>query len=384
MAATSPLEKLTKHSQSIWLDYISRELVTTGELERLVAEKFVTGLTSNPTIFDKAIAHGTDYDHQLHELIAAGITDPEQIFLELAASDIQRAADTLRPAFDRTAGADGYVSFEVSPLLADDTDATIKAARKLWKRIDRPNLMIKVPATPAGIPAIEELISSALNINVTLIFALSAYEAVAMAYIKGLERRVTRGEKPDNHSVASFFVSRVDTKVDKMLEEKLASNRGDPEIESLRGKAAIANAVLAYEKFEEVFSGARFRALEELGAHPQRPLWASTSAKNPAYRDVIYAEALIGPNTIDTMPPATLEAFEDHGQVPTLDTVNADYPGAHRVIERLRAVGIDIEQVGQELLREGVKSFADSYNSLINTIAEKVERMRSALTATSA
>jgi transaldolase len=286
--------------------------------------------------------------------------------------------------FERTTGADGYVSFEVSPLLADETDATIKAAQQLWKRIERPNLMIKVPATPAGIPAIEELIASALNINVTLIFALSAYEAVAMAYIKGLERRVARGERPDNHSVASFFVSRVDTKVDKLLEEKLLSNPGDAELEALRGKAAIANAVLAYEKFEEIFTGARFRALEKLGAHPQRPLWASTSAKNPAYRDVIYAEALIGPNTIDTMPPATLDAFEDHGQVPTLDTVNANYPGDHRVIERLRAVGIDIEQVGEELLREGVKSFADSYNSLINTIAEKVERMRSALTATSA
>lgn len=384
MAATSPLERLTKHGQSIWLDYISRELVTTGELERLVTQKYVTGLTSNPTIFDKAIAHGTDYDQQLRELIASGKADAEAIFVELAASDIQRAADILRPVFDRTAGADGYVSFEVSPLLADDTDATIKAAKLLWERIARPNLMIKVPATPAGIPAIEELISSALNINVTLIFALSAYESVAMAYIKGLERRVAHGGKPDNHSVASFFVSRVDTKVDKILEGKLASKPGDAELEALRGKAAIANAVLAYEKFDEMFSGARFQALRELGAHPQRTLWASTSAKNPAYRDVIYAEALIGPDTVDTMPPATLEAFEDHGQVPTLDTVNADYAGAHTVIERLRAVGIEIEQVGQELLDEGVKSFADSYNSLISTIAEKVERMRSAVTATRA
>ncbi|HEY6378020.1 MAG TPA: transaldolase [Candidatus Dormibacteraeota bacterium] len=380
MSPTNPLEKLTRHGQSVWLDYISRELVSSGELERLIVDRYVTGLTSNPTIFEKAIGHGTDYDAHLAELLAAGTTDPERLYVELAAADIQRAADILRPVHDRTGGADGYVSFEVAPALADDTARSVRAARQLWQRVDRPNLMIKVPATPAGIPAIEELIALGLNINVTLIFALSAYEAVAMAYIKGLEQRVGRGERPTNHSVASFFVSRVDTAVDKLLEEKLAANPDDAELSSLRGQAAIANAVLAYEKFAEIFSGARFRALREAGAHPQRPLWASTSAKNPAYRDVVYAEALIGPDTVDTMPPATLDAFADHGQVPTRDTVSSDYAGAHRVMERLGVAGIDMDEVTEDLLRAGVRSFADSYDSLIRTIAAKAERMRVALT----
>lgn len=374
--AANPLDQLVAHGQSVWLDYISRELVTTDELSRLIKDKCVTGMTSNPTIFEKAIGHGSDYDEQLRSLVDAGVHDPEKLFVELAAQDIQQAADGLRPVHERTGGADGFVSLEVNPNLADDTAATVAAAHRLWERVNRPNLMIKVPATPAGIPAITELIAAGLNINVTLIFALSAYESVAMAYIHGLERRAARNETPSNHSVASFFVSRVDTAADKLIDVKLAAQPGDAELQSLLGTAAIANAVLAYEKFEEIFGGERFAALRAQGAYPQRPLWASTSAKNPRYRDVVYAEALIGPDTVDTMPPATIEAFADHGRVPERDTVSSDYPGAHRVMARLRAAGIDMDEVTEELLRAGVASFADSYNSMLATIGEKAGRMR--------
>ncbi len=374
--ARTPLQQLQERGQSVWLDFISRDLVTTDQLRGLIDDCAVTGMTSNPTIFQKAIAEGDQYDDQLRELVASGVTSPDDLFVALAVSDIRHAADTLRPIHDRTGGRDGFVSLEVAPDLADDTAGTIAAAHDLWSRVDRPNLMIKVPATPAGIPAIEQLIADGLNINVTLIFALSAYEQVAEAYIRGLEHRAAEGLAVDNRSVASFFVSRVDTAVDKRLEATLKERPDDAEVRSLLGTAAIANAKLAYESFERVFRGDRFAGVLGRGAAVQRPLWASTSAKNPAYRDVIYAEELVGPDTVDTMPLQTIEAFGDHGDVRG-DTVREDYAGAHRVIERLRAAGVEIDEVTQELLEAGVTSFADSYNELIREIAAKVDALHS-------
>jgi transaldolase len=375
MAARNPLQKLGERGQSVWLDYISRELVTGPELERLIAEDNVTGMTSNPTIFEKAIAEGTHYDAQIHKLLDHAIDDPNEIFLRLAIDDIRRAADTLRPIFDRTGGADGFVSLELPPPLSHDTGRSIETAKEYKRRVDRPNLLVKVPATPEGIPAIEELIATGVNVNVTLIFALSAYEKVIGAYLAGLERRSESGQALDVHSVASFFVSRVDTAVDKLLDERLKADPGNAKLQSLLGKAAIANARLAYETFEHYFRGEDFSRLQTGGAHLQRPLWASTSAKNPNYRDVIYAEALIGPDTIDTMPPQTIEAFRDHGVVEA-DTVRDDWQGARRVVADLEAVGISMERVTQDLLDAGVKSFADSYDQLIRRIAEKVQRLR--------
>src|ERR1700722_7905001 len=366
------LQQLSARGQSVWLDFISRELVTTDQLEHRVAEENVTGLTSNPSIFQKAIAEGSLYDDQIRELMATGIDDPQDVFTELAISDIQHAADILRPVHDRTSGADGYVSLEVPPALSHDTDGTIATARTLWERVDRPNLMIKIPATLEGMPAIHRTLADGRNVNITLIFALAMHNRVIEQYITALEDRHRNGESLDVHSVASFFVSRVDTLVDKLLEQKLAADPGNAVIEGLLGKAAIANAVLAYELFEQRFGSDRFAPLRAAGAHVQRPLWASTSAKNPNYKDVVYAEALIGPDTVDTMPPATIEAFLDHGIVAG-DTVKSDYAGAHRVMEQLAEVGIDMDAVTQQLLDDGVKQFADAYNGLIRGIAEKID-----------
>ena len=329
-------------------------------------------MTSNPTIFQKAIAEGSLYDDQIRELIGAGIDDPNDVFTELAITDIQHAADILRPVHERTSGADGFVSLEVAPSLADDTDATVAMARTLWERVDRPNLMIKIPATPAGIPAILRTLSDGRNVNITLIFALAMHDRVIEQYQAALEARLDAGQPLDIHSVASFFVSRVDTLVDKLLEAKLAADPGNALLEGLLGKAAIANAVLAYELFEKRFNDDRFNRLRAAGAHVQRPLWASTSAKNPNYRDVVYAEALIGPDTVDTMPPGTIDAFRDHGVVAG-DTVSSDYAGAHAVMAQLAQAGIDMDAVTQELLDAGVKQFADLYNSLIRGIAQKIE-----------
>jgi len=372
----NPLQQLGEHGQSVWLDFISRELVTTGELERRITENNVTGLTSNPTIFQKAIAEGSLYDDQIRELVSSGIDDPQDVFTELAITDIQDAADLLRPVHERTSGADGFVSLEVPPSLAHATDATIATARTLWERVDRPNLMIKIPATLEGMPAIHRTIADGRNVNVTLIFAIAMHDRVIEQYISALEARHNDGQSLDVHSVASFFVSRVDTLVDKLLQEKLAADPGNALIEGLLGKAAIANARLAYELFEKRFGDERFARLRAAGAHVQRPLWASTSAKNPNYRDVVYAEALIGSDTVDTMPPATIEAFVDHGVVAG-DTVKADYAGAHRVMEQLAEAGIDMDAVTQQLLDDGLKQFADSYNALIRGIAEKIDAMGS-------
>ena len=378
MASPNPLQQLAEHGQSVWLDYISRDLVTSDRLQRYIAEDNVTGMTSNPTIFEKAIGQGNDYDEQLRQLVQAGVTSPDELFLGIAISDIQRAADTLRQVYDRTGGRDGFVSLELAPALAHDTEGSVAAAQMLWERVERPNLMIKVPATDAGIPAVERIIAAGVNVNITLIFALTAYEQVAEAYIRGLETRAQRGEDVTGlGSVASFFVSRVDTAVDRIIDRMLRDDPGNKELESLHGTAAIANAVLAYEKFEQVFKGARFAALREAGAAVQRPLWASTSAKNPKYRDVVYAEALIGPDTVDTMPPQTVDAFKDHG-IATTDTVR-NYAWAHDVMRRLDAAGIDMDEVTADLLDEGLQAFADSYDSLIRTIAEKADVMRGGL-----
>ena len=374
MAALNPLQQLAEQGQSVWLDYISRDLLTSGELKRMIAEDNVTGMTSNPTIFQKAIAQGSDYDDQIRELLADGVDDPADIFMALAVTDIQHAADILRPVHERTEGADGYVSLEVPPEAAHNTERSAQLALEFAKRVDRPNLMVKIPGTPAGVPAIQRALTAGVNINVTLLFALDAYESVINAYLAALQARQATGEPLNVHSVASFFVSRVDTAVDKLIEEALAADPGNALLEDLLGKAAIANAVLAYEKFEHFFRGAGFSDLARAGAHVQRPLWASTSAKNPKYRDVIYAEALVGSDTVDTMPPATITAFRDHGSV-LGSTVNSDYAGAHRVLEQLAEAGIDMNKVTDDLLAEGVASFSASFDELIRGIAEKVDDM---------
>ncbi len=375
MPASNPLQRLAEHGQSVWLDYISRELVTGPELTRLIAEDNVTGLTSNPTIFEKAIADGTHYDEQIHKLLGQGVDEPTEVFLQLAIDDIRNACDTLRPVYDRTGGGDGFVSLELPPPLSHDTAGSVETAQQYWRRVNRPNLMVKVPATPEGVPAVAELIAAGVNVNVTLIFALSAYEDVIAAYLRGLQQRLDAGQSLDVHSVASFFVSRVDTAVDKLLDERLNAGGDGALLESLLGKAAIANARLAYAAFERHFRGDAFAHLRDAGAHLQRPLWASTSAKNPKYRDVLYAEALIGPDTVDTMPPSTVEAFRDHGEV-TGDTVRDDQDGARRVVDELGSVGISMDTVTEDLLLAGVRSFADSYDQLIARIAEKLTSLR--------
>ena len=360
------LRELHQYGQSVWYDNVSRELLRSGSLARLIADDGITGVTSNPAIFQKAMASGKLYDADITALAAAGKTVPE-IYETLAVADIGAGADLLRPIYDRTAGRDGYISLEVSPHLANDTEATIAEAKRLRAWVNRPNLMIKVPATPAGIPAIKALIGSGLNINVTLIFALKAYEAVANAYIEGLEMWAQAGGDLQRvASVASFFVSRVDTSVDMQL-------AGQPVEQELRGQAGIANARLAYARFQEIFAGPRWEALAARGARVQRPLWASTSTKDPSYADTMYADALIGPHTVDTMPPQTVDAFRDHGQASQSVTENVDE--ARRVMERLAQAGIDMDAVTQELLDAGVKAFASSFDKLLGGLATKVSSL---------
>ncbi len=367
--SSNPLVELHSLGQSVWLDQMRRSLLTTGELQRLIDEDGLRGLTSNPTIFEKAISGSQDYAEQLGQLAHAGSSVPH-IYEEIVVQDIGGAADTFRGVYDASDGGDGFASLEVSPLLANDTKATIEEAKRLFARLNRPNVMIKVPATPAGLPAIEELIASGLNINVTLIFAVEVYEKVADAYIKGLERRAAAGQPVDRiGSVASFFVSRIDSMVDKQLAElaeKATDEQQKQRINGLMGKAAIANAKLAYESFKRIFGGERFALLKAKGAKVQRPLWASTSTKNPAYRDVMYVETLIGADTVNTVPPQTLEAFRDHGMVaPTLE---AGLDEAQHIFEELKAVGVDMKAVTDKLTEQGVKSFSDSFQELIGVI----------------
>ncbi len=361
------LEQLTAAGQSVWYDNIRRSMFASGELRKLI-ENGLRGMTSNPTIFEHAIDTGTDYDEQLKSLVGKE-SDPQKLFEALAEKDICAALDEFRPLYDKTNGGDGFVSLEVSPLLANDTKGTVDAAKRLWKEVDRPNLMIKIPGTPEGGPAITEAIAAGINVNVTLLFSLASYEMAANAYIAGLEKRLAAGGKIDRiASVASFFLSRIDTKVDKELEATIAA--GQKNLEPLLGKAAIANARIAYETFEKLFSSERFKKLAAAGAKAQRPLWASTSTKNPKYYDLMYVETLVGPNTVNTIPPATFEALLDHGKV-TPNTVKSDYAGAHKIFDDLKAAGISLDKITAELTVEGVKSFDDSYNQLLEAIAEK-------------
>jgi transaldolase / glucose-6-phosphate isomerase len=358
----NPLLELKEHGQSIWLDYIRRNLITSGELKRLLEEDGLGGLTSNPTIFDKAIAGGSDYDEQLRQLLSSNANmSPMALFDAVEIADIQAAADVLRPVYDQTGAADGFVSIEVSPGLATDTTGSIAEARRLWKAVNRPNLMVKIPATPEGIPAILTCIAEGININITLMFSLAHYEAVANAYISGLERNSSPQRVA---SVASFFVSRVDTAVDKELERI-----GTPEALALRGTIAIANSKVVYQRFREIFSSERWKALAKRGARLQRVLWASTGTKNPAYSDVLYIESLVGPDTVNTMPPATLSAFRDHGTA--RETVTEGVDQAQAAIERLRKLGIDLNAITENLQEEGVKLFSESMDKLLNSLEQK-------------
>jgi len=371
----NPLVQLQLYGQSVWHDNISRNLLDSGKLQRLINEDGLRGLTSNPTIFEKAINGSSDYDASLKSLLAQG-REVKEIYEALAIEDIQRASDLFRPIFNEAAGQDGFVSLEVSPKLAQKTEETIQEARRLWKRVNRPNVMIKVPATPAGIPAIEQLLGEGININITMMFSMDHYIQVAQAYIRGLEILERSARLLTVSSVASFFVSRVDTLVDKLLEERLPKATSAPkrkEIESLLGKTAIANSRLVYQKFKEIFGGSRFLALKGKGARVQRPLWASTSTKNPNYRDVLYVEELIGPDTVDTMPPASIDAFRDHGRVrPSLEE---NLEESRQVFSKLAKLGINMDDVTNKLQNDGVKLFADSFDTLIDSITAKMSKV---------
>jgi transaldolase len=360
----SNLHKLGALGQSVWMDNLSRELLQTGELARKMRDDAIVGITSNPTIFQKAISEGDRYDAQLKEILESGETDPKEIFLQLSSHDIADACDLMRKVWDETDGGDGYVSWEVDPHLAYDLDGTIAEARRLHEWIERPNLYVKIPATEPGLGAIEEMIASARNINVTLIFSLERHREVMEAYIRGVERLVENGGDPTTvHSVASFFVSRVDTETDKRLEAI------GGEASRLAGRLGVANAKLAYQNYRDTFSGPRWEALAQKGATKQRCLWASTSTKNPAYRDVLYVEELIGPETVNTMPEETIRAFQDHGNVAL--TLTKDVDAAHRLFDDLRSVGIDYDDVTDTLEREGVQKFSDSFEELLEGIKAK-------------
>jgi transaldolase len=374
--AKNPLWELREYGQSIWFDTISRDLIQTGGLQRLIDEYAVVGVTSNPTIFEKALSTGSAYDADIRALSEAG-DSTERLFERLATDDIRDACDILQPIYEQTRHVDGRVSIEVSPGLAHETYATIEEARRLWQTVDRSNLMVKVPGTNEGIQAIEELTYEGLSINVTLLFAVSMYERVMEAYLRGLERRVAEGKPVDQiHSVASFFVSRVDTMVDKELEAKIAASNDPAEQDRLRGllgKAAVANAKMAYQAFKRVFAGPRWESLRASGANLQRPLWASTSTKNPAYPDTLYIAELVGPDTVNTVPENALLTFADHGEVRG-NTVEADLEEAENVIQRLAEAGIDLDDITERrLIEEGVQSFAKSFDTLLAELGRKRE-----------
>ena len=360
--AKSRLHDLTEHGQAVWFDTLSRDLVKTGELKRMMDEDAVTGVTSNPTIFQKALSSGDAYDEDLKRLLAQ-TDDPTEIFFSLALQDIRDACDVLKPAYDASNGVDGYVSMEVEPGIAYDTERSFEQARWIAAEVERPNLFVKIPATVAGLPAIEECTAKGTSINITLIFSLDRYEAVVEAYLRGLERLVAAGGDPSQvASVASFFVSRVDTEADKRLDAA-----GHPE---LKGKLAIANAKLAYQHYLAVFSSDRWRYLEGKGATKQRCLWASTSTKNPEYRDVMYVEELVGPETVNTMPLETIRAFQDHGEVRG-DTVFDGVDEARLLLKQLDDAGVDYDDVTDTLEAEGVQKFADSFDEIVESIRAK-------------
>ena len=364
--ATTPLEQLDEHGQSVWIDFLSREFVEGGDLQGLI-EQGVRGVTSNPTIFQSAIADGDSYDEQLREILKTE-TEPKEVFLQLAVRDIQGACDLLEQVHDEGDGKDGWVSLEVDPNLAHDTQGTIEEAKRLHELVGRKNLLVKIPATKEGLPAIEESIASGIPINVTLIFSLERHREVAEAYVRGLERLVEGGGDPGTvASVASFFVSRVDTEADKRLDEIGGHDE-------LKGKLAIANAKLAYQTYKEVFSGDRWEALADNGASVQRCLWASTSTKNPDYPDTIYVEELVGPETVNTMPRELIEAVLDHGDIRG-NTIEEDLDGARKVFEDLKAAGIDYDDVSETLEREGVEKFAKSFQELFSDVESKRDQL---------
>ena len=370
--SANPVKQLLAHGQSPWLDFIRRSFLAEGSLKKLVDEDGLGGVTSNPSIFEKAMGSGADYDTQFKELAAGGVHDANELYEDMAVDDIRHAADILRPVYDRTRGLDGFVSLEVSPYLALRTEETIAEARRLWKWVDRPNLMVKVPGTEQGAPSVRTLIEDGLNINVTLLFALSAYQAVAEAYLAGLEARLAKGLKLSGiSSVASFFVSRIDAQIDKTIDQRIKD--GDPESEALkklRGRVAIANAKQAYAWYQEMKQSDRWKKLEEAGANPQRLLWASTGTKDKAYSDVLYVEELIGRDTVNTMPPATMDAFRDHGVA--ADTLTQEsgrspaYPGGNRTLRPRSGIGVT-----KHLVEDGVKLFADAADNLLGAVAQK-------------
>jgi transaldolase len=371
VSTKNPLLELQKFGQSVWLDYIRRNLITAGDLKRLIDNDGLRGVTSNPSIFEKAIAGSNDYADFLGRLIAQGLSTGE-IYERIAVRDIQDAADTLLPVYKSSNRRDGYVSLEVSPTLARDTQGSIDEARRLWKAVGRPNIMIKIPGTPEGVPAVRQLISEGVNINITLLFAQEAYLAVAEAYADGLEAALKPGKDISGiASVASFFVSRIDTLVDSTIDGLLKSATGAQEqlLRSLHGQVAIANAKQAYRSYQEMTAGDSWKALAARGAQTQRLLWASTSTKNPKYRDVLYIEELIGPDTVNTIPPATMDAFREHGIVRR--TLDADVAAADKIMTDLEKAGISMKKITDQLLNDAIRLFADSFSQLLAAVEQK-------------
>jgi transaldolase / glucose-6-phosphate isomerase len=374
-ATKNPLRDLLNYGQSMWLDYIRRDLFTSGKLKQMIAEDGLRGMTSNPAIFEKAIGESSLYDDMLKSLSSRKDLDTTARFEQIAIRDIQDAADLLRPVYEGSKFRDGYVSLEVSPFLALKTQETIDEARRLWKAVQRENVMIKVPGTAQGLPAVQQLIGEGININITLLFAQDVYENVAEAYIAGLEDLASRGGNLKKMaSVASFFISRIDTLIDSMINDKLkAATDANQQalLRSLLGKVAIANGKLTYQRYQRIFSGPRWQALAAKGAQTQRVLWASTSTKNPDYRDVIYVEELIGADTVNTMPPATIDAFRDHGRL--RNSLTEDVTGAAKVMDDLARAGISIKEVTDKLTNDGVKLFADAFEKLLAAVAKNTQ-----------
>ena len=365
----NPLKGLLAYGQSPWLDYIRRNILLNGDLKKMIANDGLRGMTSNPAIFEKAIVGSDDYSDLLNSPEARQL-NAKGLYEKIAIRDVQAAADIFRGVYDESKGRDGFVSLEVSPTLANDTQATLDEARRLWKTVNRPNLMVKVPATPEGIPAIRQLLEEGININITLLFAQSAYEQVAEAYISALEARAAKSQDISGiASVASFFVSRIDTLIDKEIDDRLkveTDAKRKKLLAGIQGKVAIANARRTYHKYGELFGGARWKALAAKGAHVQRLLWASTSTKNPKYRDVLYVEELIGADTVDTIPPATFDAFRDHGKL--RNSLTEDLAGANKTFSDLDAAGVSMKQATDKLLADGVKLFADAFGQLIAAV----------------
>jgi transaldolase/glucose-6-phosphate isomerase len=376
---TNPLRDLEGAGQAAWLDYVHRRILEDGELQRLIDDDAVKGLTSNPSIFEKAIGEGDAYDDKIRALAKPG-ESAEALYERIAIADIQAAADIFRHTYDRLYGRDGYVSLEVSPALAMDTERTIDDARRLWTAVGRPNLMIKVPGTAAGVPAIRQLIGEGINVNVTLLFGVGPYLEVAEAFMAGLETyKAQGGDISRVHSVASFFVSRIDTRIDGAIDARLkagATGEAAGRLTRLRGKIAIANAKRAYQRYLELIDGPRWKPLAEAGAAPQRLLWASTGVKDPTYPDTLYVASLIGPDTVDTMPPKTMDAFRDHGQVAA--NLVADVALAEHDLAEAQALGLDLDGVTQDLVVDGVKQFSDAFDALLKAVAEKRERILAA------